>query len=380
MHLIDTTMFFCPRGGGVRRYLLAKQAWLQTHAPQIRHTLLVPHPQPGLANLDTCAALGLSLGNGYRFPLSRRGWREALLQRAPDLIEAGDPYIPGWVARDAGQRLGIPVAAFFHSDLPRMLRERIGAWTTRPAQAYLRRLYRGFDIVYAPSRIMLEKLESLGIGRTALQPLGVDTNVFHPACRNERLRMQLGLAPETRLLVYAGRFAREKRLDVLIGAAARLGRPYHLLLIGGDKLERLNAQVTVLPYEPVSVRLARLVASCDAFIHAGAEETFGLVLIEAMACGIPVIAVASGGLAELVDDDVGVLAPVSQAKALGEAVTALFERDMRALGAAARRRAEHLYSWDSAFLRLLRSYAHLRGERTASWAARRDVLLSVDRP
>jgi hypothetical protein len=91
----------------------------------------------------------------------------------------------------------------------------------------------------------------------------------------------------------------EQTLD-LISAAARLGQPYHLLLIGGDKLERLNAQVTVLPYEPVSVRLARVLASCDAFIHAGAEETFGLVLIEAMACGIPVVAVASGGLAELV--------------------------------------------------------------------------------
>ena len=202
MHLIDTTMFFCARGGGVRRYLLQKQAWLRANAARVRHTLLVPHPQPGLTNVATCAALGVPLGDGYRFPLSRARWRAALIEHAPDLIEAGDPYVPGWAARDAGQRLGVPVTAFFHSDLPRMLRERLGSWIARPAERYLQRLYEGFDLVFAPSRVMLQKLETLGIRHTALQPLGVDTRIFSPDCKNVALRANLGLPASTRLLVY----------------------------------------------------------------------------------------------------------------------------------------------------------------------------------
>ncbi len=110
------------------------------------------------------------------------------------------------------------------------------------------------------------------------------------------------------MLVFAGRFSGEKNLSVLLYAFARLGAPYHLLLIGGDRYARPNSNVTMIPYRRDSQELAQWMASCDALVHAGTKETFGLVLLEAMACGRPVIAARASATPEIVDDRVGVLA------------------------------------------------------------------------
>jgi len=114
MHLVDTTMFFCASGGGVKRYLFAKYQWLRRHAPQVVHTLLVPGPQRAVAGLQTCDARALRLAGGYRLPLDLQAWMRALRMLQPDLLEAGDPYIPAWAARELGRELDIPTVAFYH--------------------------------------------------------------------------------------------------------------------------------------------------------------------------------------------------------------------------------------------------------------------------
>lgn len=359
MHLVDTTMFFCPRSGGVKRYLLAKHAWVQARRRAIRHSLLVPAPQAPQPGVATCKARSLPLVDGYRFPLSVVRWRDALLDLRPDLIEAADPYVPLLAAREAGQRLGVPVVAFFHSDVSRMLSQRIGSWIAPLARKYLRSVYREVDLVLAPSQIMLETLHEAGIRHTALQPLGVDTEVFNPARRDSQLRAELALPPHTRLLIYAGRFAREKNLPLLLKAMERLGPPYHLLLVGGESNQRVAPHVTVLTYESQATDLARLMASGDAFVHAGDQETFGLVVLEAMAAGLPVVAANRGGLAELVNQEVGLTVANLQPRAFADAITALFDRNIGALGRAARAHVVRHYSWDSAFRQLLTRYSHL---------------------
>jgi len=87
-----------------------------------------------------------------------------------------------------------------------------------------------------------------------------------------------------------------------------------------------------------------------------------------MACGLPVVADFRRRLTELVEPDVGELAPRSDVQPLADAIDGLFTRDIPAMGRAARLRAERSYSWDAAFAQLLRSYAGLRGEQAASWA------------
>jgi alpha-1,6-mannosyltransferase len=370
MHFVDTTMFFCSKGGGVKQYLLAKRAWLTKLATPVRHTLLVPGPQADFHGIDECRGGSIPLLDGYRFPLSVRRWRNALCDLRPDLIEAGDPYVPGLAVREAGQRLGVPVVAFFHSDVPRMLSQRVGSWIEPAARAYLRALYAGYDLVLAPSHAMLEKLHAWGIQNAVVQPLGVDVQTFDPALKDYALRREIGVTPDTRLLVYAGRFAREKNLHVLRGAVEKLGEPYHLLLVGADRVARVARQITHWPYEREAPRLARVLASCDALVHAGDQETFGLIAIEAMACGLPVVAVGIGGIKELIDDSVGVLAERPDVSEMAGAIEALFQRDVGQLSVQARARALRSYSWNAAFRRLGQHYSSLAGHQIGQWELR----------
>jgi alpha-1,6-mannosyltransferase len=360
MHIVDVTLFFAPHSGGVKRYLLAKRNFLRTQ-PQIRHSLLVPGPtscerEPGLVEL---ASPRIPFGGGYRLPLRMRQWARTLRELQPDLIEVADPYHLAWVALEVADRLGVPAVAFAHSDLARLFGDRFAPAIGRAAGAYLRMLYRHFDCVFAPSRLIAERLGDLGIGNVAVQPLGVDGNVFHPRRADPALRSQLGLDPDTRLLVFAGRMAREKDIPLLRKTFDLLGASHHLLLVGGERRERLAPNVTMLPYQQNPEHLARLLASCDALIHAGRHETFGMILIEAMACARPVIAVRAGAVTELVNPMVGFIAEPDDAVSLADAVRQLYTSDRAALSAHARARAERDYLWEHTLPRQLQRYAEL---------------------
>lgn len=209
MHLVDITMFYAPTSGGVRTYLDCKHSYL-TRQVGVRHSVLVP------AGIDAPDADFHCLGaaplgtTGYRFPLRGSAWLRTLCRLQPDLIEAGDPYRLAWVALAAGRQLDVPVVGFYHSDLPRLVARRLGQSLRRPAEAYVRRVYRQFDAVFAPSRVMARQLEALDVPRVIVQPLGVDVLRFHPQRADPRLRARLGIGGDTRLLVFAGRAAREE--------------------------------------------------------------------------------------------------------------------------------------------------------------------------
>jgi alpha-1,6-mannosyltransferase len=164
-------------------------------------------------------------------------------------------------------------------------------------------------------------------------------------------------------LAYAGRFAGEKNLPVLLQAFAKLGRPYHLLLIGGGREARPTSNVTMLPYRRDSLELARWLASVDALVHAGTRETFGLVLLEAMACGRPVVAARAGAIPEFVDESVGLLAEPYSADSMADAIAALYERDLDAVGSVARAKVLRQFTWNQAFQIQIAAYASLAGAR-----------------
>jgi len=365
MHLVDTTMFFASEGGGVGRYLAAKHDWLAHHSA-IRHTILAPGARDAIEQrgLVTIASPALPALHGYRFPLRLSRWTECLVALAPDAIEVGDPYAPAWAALRAGQRLGVPVVGFYHSDLVRLIGARAGKWIEPTIARYVRNLYRHFDLIIAPSRYVYRKLAALGIARLICRPLGVDTNAFHPSRRDPQLRHELGLHPGTRLAIFAGRFAREKNLLVLLDAFKRLGPRYHLLLVGSGIELPAQSNATVLPYQRSVEALARLVASSDLLVHAGAQETFGLIVLEAMACGRPVVAANSGGLAELVVPGTGIVAAPRDAGALAAGVDAAYDADIEKMGRQARAYVESVFSWDSVMRSLIACYSRLTATQT----------------
>jgi alpha-1,6-mannosyltransferase len=369
MHLVDITMFYAAEGGGVSTYLNAKAHWLARRS-SVRHTIFSP-------NVETCddavpalvriPAAGLPGFHGFRMPLSVSGPTRLMAAARPDLVEAGDAGHCAWAALRMRKRYDIPAVAFYHSDLPRLIEPRLGRWIARGARKYLANLYRQFDLVMAPSAVMIERLEAIGVHDAVHQPLGIDSNVFRPQRRDDTLRERLGLDPETRLLVYAGRFTPEKKLHVLIEAVRKLGAPYHLILVGAapDGAEPLPQYpwLTMMPFRRDQRQLATLLASCDLLVHPGDCETFGLIVLEAMSCGLPVVAANAGGVAELVDFDTGLLAEPNSVSSLAEAIEAIYQRDMRRMGEAARRKAVERYDWNEILPQVLGRYDGLLGGR-----------------
>jgi len=281
----------------------------------------------------------------------------------PDVIEAGDPYQSAWAALRVKDRLDIPVIAFCHSDLPQLAAHRFGALAERIAIRYVADLYRRFDLVLAPSRELARRLRDIGIDHVCCQPLGVNTHIFAPGRRDARLRERLGLAPHTRLLVYAGRFTREKKLHLLLEAIGRLRDPYHLIMIGSGNALPPSKRVTYLPFQHDPCELARLIASCDLLVHPGDQETFGLIVLEAMACGIPVVGTAAGGVGELVESDTGLLVQPDNASALAEGIHDAYQQDRALVGANARRKALERYDWNAVIPQLVAHYGRLCGAR-----------------
>lgn len=364
VRLVDTTMLYAPRSGGVRRYLSSKRAWLAANRPAVRHTLVVPGARDsydGNGRVSIYAA-PLPFGAGYRWPVVKAAWMERLIRQRPDIIEAGDPYTPGLAALRAGDALGVPVVGFCHTDLGKLAALHIGEWAEKPVQKRWAAVYRQFDQAVAPSRFIAGRLIEAGVHNAIGLPLGVDTELFHPSrADRDALRRRLGLAPDEKLLVFAGRPAREKRLDVLVGAVERLGAPYKLLFVGAGGGAPISDRALSLDYVRDPAELAGILASCDAFVHANDNEPFGLIVLEAMACGLPVVGVAAGGVAESVDGAVGELAVRSEPGAFAEAIEALFARDLAAVGAAARRRAVERHGWDAVFRQLCFIYGGLTG-------------------
>ena len=376
LHLVDTTMFWSPTGGGVRRYVQTKHDWLASRSG-IRHTIAVPHVEGSTADGATLPSVALPFSGGYRLPLDRAAIARVLVALRPDLIEVGDPYRVAWGALDAARLLGIPAVAYCHSNIEAMARlaggALLGNTAKRLARRYARHLYSNFDLVLAPSRSMAGHLEAAGIARVAVQPLGVDTAAFHPARANRVWRAGLGLGDSARLLVYAGRFAAEKHLDVLSAAVARLGEPYHLVAVGAGPRPPQGERVHVLPFVAGAAGLAEVLASADLFVHAGDQETFGLSVLEAFACGIPAVVRGAEGLAELVDAGTGITVDQGGAEAFAAAIAAMFEREPCSFAAAARARAE-ASDWQRVLPGLLERYRGLiesrRGHADAATAAK----------
>lgn len=362
MHLCDITMFYTPESGGIRRYLEAKRQWF-THHTRYRHSLLTPgrHKSQIASGIFTLPAPSLPFSNGHRFPLRLGPWIKQLIELEPDLIEAEDPYRLASAAIAAGKKLNVPVVGFYHSDLPRLFARRLGSEVLPLTQRYIHQLYSMFDLILTPSHVMQDRLFQMGVEQVTVQPLGVDTEIFHPRNRDLHLRQHLGIDAGTKLLIFAGRYAREKNLEQLIEAFSLLGSAYHLLLVGPEMPFSSTAGVSCFPHFITTPDLARLLASADALAHAGDNETFGLIVLEAMASGIPVMGVNAGAIPELVNPAIGTLALSSNPRHLAEAIEALFIQDIYHLGLEARRQAKAYWTWNHAFNLLLGNYCQLLG-------------------
>jgi phosphatidylinositol alpha 1,6-mannosyltransferase len=278
----------------------------------------------------------------FRLGLPTPRTRRAIARHGTELVHLASPVALGaWGSRVA-KAMELPMVAVYQTDLPNYARAyRLGAVTEAFAWRWLRDIHNAAGRTLAPSSATAADLAAHGMERVRRWGRGVDTERFHPARRDERLRAEI--APGGEVIVgYVGRLAAEKRVDLLTGLARLPG--IRLAVTGGGPMEdELRAALPTATF--LGMRhgddLARIYASLDVFVHTGPFETFGQTVQEAAASGLPVIAPAAGGPLDLVAEGVtGYLVPPGDPGALAAAVGRLGgdpERRTR-FGEAARRR------------------------------------------
>lgn len=223
----------------------------------------------------------------------------------PDLVHCETEFGVGWAGKHAADRAGIPVVSSYHTDFGRYAEAYGARWLQGMVTRYLARFHRSSRRVYTPSSVARRDLLRMGVREVEVWGRGVDTELFHQGRRSEALRAALGMGSRYTFL-YVGRLAAEKRaqqvVDAFRVASEMLPRGViHLIIAGtGPREAELRAAappgVSFLGLLDRRSRLPDLYANCDAFVFASVTETLGLVVLEAMASGLPVIAVPAGGV------------------------------------------------------------------------------------
>ena len=352
-HLVaagDEVVIFCPQGG--------------------------PHHYMG-ARVVGVPAMPLPLYPELKLALPRPAVSEALEQFAPDLVHVVNPAVLGlggiWLAKTRG----LPLVASYHTHLPKYL-EYYGMGMLEPLLwELLKAAHNQAQLNLCTSTAMVDELSEKGIEHTALWQRGVDTELFRPELRSEPMRQRLhgGYDDTGHLALYIGRLSAEKQIERIRPVLDAM--PQLRLALVGDgphrqQLERIfqGTPTTFVGYL-AGEELASAYASGDAFLFPSSTETLGLVLLEAMAAGCPVVGANRGGIPDIVSDGInGCLYEPDRNNSLITAVERLMgSTETRVeLRRSARREAER-WGWAGATEQLRGYYRRLLGHPTLSMAA-----------
>jgi glycosyltransferase involved in cell wall biosynthesis len=248
-----------------------------------------------------------------------------------------------------------PIVATVHgSDIFQVPRHPIGAWLTKIA-------LRGCDQITAVSHALMEATAALGINPRKLQAIsnGVDTNRFTPGPHNRE-----------NVVLYVGSFIKRKGVEHLLNAMPSLFSEFsqHRLVLIGDGPERpklegltnslgINKQTNFLGFQPQE-QIISWMQRAKLLVLPSLEEAQGVVLLEALACGTPIVASQVDGIPEVITPDVGLLVPPAAPAALAEAIKSLLSNPQlwAEMSHQARQRAIADYGWDRAAAKIVALY------------------------
>jgi len=316
-------------------------------------------------------ALPLPLYPELKLALPRPAVSEALERFRPDLVHVVNPAVLGlggiWLAKTRN----LPLVASYHTHLPKYL-EHYGMGMLEPLLwELLKAAHNQAELNLCTSTAMVDELAAKGIEHTALWQRGVDTELFRPELANPAMRARLhgGHSDTGNLLLYIGRLSAEKQIERIRPVLEAL--PQARLALVGDgphrqQLERLfEGTATTFVGYLAGDELASAYASGDAFVFPSSTETLGLVLLEAMAAGCPVVGANRGGIPDIVSDGInGCLYDPDQPASLVTAVQRLLgDGATRAkLREAARLEAER-WGWAGATAQLRAYYRQVLEQR-----------------
>lgn len=368
MRVAVVTENFLPKLDGVTRTL----AMLLEHLQRRRHQAIVLGPRGGPrryagARIFGAPGIPLPLYPELRMLFPVPDLQHRLARFRPDVVHVADPMLLGAAGILWAQRLKAPIVSSYHTNLAAYCAHyHLGALAT-PTWAYRRFLHNQCALTLCPSPSTARQLEQYGFARVGVWPRGVDSVLFTPSRRSESWRVRIAGDATDTIVLYVGRLSPEKNLDALAAAFRAVAvddASAHLVLVGDgparSDLERTLAgqRVTFTGYLR-GEELAEAYASADAFAFPSTTETFGQVVQEAMASGLPVVAFDAEGVHDLVrHGETGLLVPTGNTLAFAGALRQLLvapEQRMR-MGARGRETAEQR-RWDNVMDALLDTYA-----------------------
>jgi len=330
MRVAVYTENFLPKIDGIVRVACMTLEALHRHGIEA----VIVAPEQGVREYMGARVIGVPCVRNPVYPEGRIGLPTPRTFRqirdfGPDLMHCFHPIMIGMAGLLYGKRLGVPIISSFHLDIAHMAT----FYGMTLLGAILKRTVTwGFNqsnYSLAPSRLVQAQMVKDGIHNVGLWRRGVDERTFHPSNRDDAVRYELTNGhPEDTLLLYVGRLAPEKRLDQLKTVLEKVPGTRLALVGGGPDRENLEKHFAGLPVNFVGFRsgkaLARAYASADIFVFPSAFESFGLVILESMASGVPVVSARVGGAQDMIREGVsGYTCEVGDTEGLVEGVKAI---------------------------------------------------------
>jgi len=260
--------------------------------------------EPGIVAVEMRGA-ALPRYPGLRFGLpAGRALRDRWTRLRPDAIYVATEGPLGWSAVRAANKLGIPAATGFHTRFDAYANHYGVGFLTPVVRGYLRRFHRRAAATLVPTDALAGELTALGVDTARLLRRAVDTQLFHPRYRDTALRNSWGGDGNTPVVLYVGRIAPEKNLDLAVRAFRSIQQqvPKARYVWVGDGPARAALQAAHPDFIFAGMQrgedLARHYASADLFPFPSLSETFGNVILEALAAGLPVVAYEEGAARE----------------------------------------------------------------------------------
>lgn len=310
MRIALFTETFLPKVDGI----VTRLSHTVDHLQRLGNQVLVISPDGGLteykgAKIHGIPGFPLPLYPELKLALPRPSMRQVLETFQPDLIHLVNPAVLGLGGLYYAKSLDVPLVASYHTHLPKYLEHYGLGMLEGVLWELLKVVHNQAQVNLCTSTAMQEALTSHGIERVAVWQKGVDTELFQPSLGTLEMRSHLTQGhPESPLLLYVGRLSAEKEIDRIKPVLQSIPGARLALVGDGPYRQELEKHFADTPTFFVGYMtgqtLAAAFASADAFVFPSRTETLGLVLLEAMAAGCPVIAANAGGIPDIVSDGV----------------------------------------------------------------------------
>lgn len=368
MRIAFFTDTFYPQINGVANTLCYFSRYLTQR--NIDHVFFIPECKEETETTDTYPvvrfpSLPFALYPQVRLAITTTyAIRKKLQEFKPDVVHIVTEFCMGFAGLNAARQLSLPVVMSYHTNFDQYLEHYKLELLEEPLWQYMRWFHSYAQLTLCPSENTMHRLTFRKFQQLAVWSRGIDCSRFSPRFASLQLRKELG-AEGKLLYLYVGRISIEKGIDVYAQSirqfnAMHPGRAQFIFTGDGPYLETLKAMnIENITYTGAlhGEVLSAVYASCDVFVFPSDNETFGNVMLEAMASGAPGICVDAGGLTDFtIHGDNAYVCRPRDAGALTDAMEAMMDEALRNTIRAGALQTAHKRSWESIFDDLLQKY------------------------